>query len=528
MKSARNDYPFGKSKSFFAVLLIVYLFVSSCSDVQTSKHLPRSVPESEGVSSEQVLKFFEAADTSEHEFHSVMVVRHGKVIAEGWWSPYVPPLRHTLYSVSKSFTSTAVGFAISEGLMSVDDKVVSFFPEFLPDKASEYLSELKVKHLLTMSVGQRPEPTFNVISQDSNWVKAFLAVPIVDEPGTKFLYNSLGSYMLSAIVQKVTGEKVIDYLQTRLFDPLGIKGADWEVCPRGINTGGWGLRLKTEDLAKFGQLYLNKGKWNGKQVLPVGWAEEATTAHIQQHPEMSQEERDKSDWRQGYGYQFWRSRHNAFRADGAYGQYIINLPELDAVIAITAETHDLQGELNLVWNHLLPAFKESKLPFDEAAVRKLEAKLVSLELPVPVDSVKSNESSDISGKTFLLNKNDIDFNSISFVFDGDTCNVRIATPDKNYDLKFGSGFRMYGQTTKMGPSLVYAALAHYEGLPENEIVAGSYSWTKENKLQLELRYVESPHTELITCTFDENKIKLKSFHSLWNKVVYTINGELKE
>ncbi len=528
MKSARYVYTFTRSQSLIAVIFILYLLISSCSDVQTTKRLPRSVPESEGVSSELVLKFFEAADTSKHEFHSVMVVRHGKVIAEGWWSPYVPQLRHTLYSVSKSFTSTAVGFAISEGLMSAEDQVISFFPEFLPDTVSEYLSELKVKHLLTMSVGQRPEPTFNVISQDSHWVKAFLAVPIVDKPGTKFLYNSLGSYILSAIVQKVTGKRVVDYLRPRLFDPLGIVAADWEVCPKGISTGGWGLRLKTEDLAKFGLLYLNKGKWNGKQVLPVGWAEDATAAHIQQHPEMSQEERDKSDWRQGYGYQFWRSRQNAYRADGAYGQFIIDLPELDAVVAITAETQDMQDELNLVWDFLLPAFQERELQFDETAVRKLEAKLVSLELPVPVDSAKSNVASDVDGKTYLFDKNDMDFNSVSFVFDRDTCSVRIVTPDINYDLRFGSGFRMYGQTARMGPSLVYAALAHFEGLPANEIVAGSYSWTNENKLQLELRYVESPHTEILTCIFDDNKITLESFHSLWNKVVYSVNGELKE
>ena len=188
-------------------------------------------------------------------------------------------------------------------------------------------------------------------------MKKFLSIPIINEPGSKFLYNSLATYMLSAIVQKVTGEKVVDYLTPRLFEPLGIQGMDWEVDPMGINTGGWGLRVKTEDLAKFGQLYLQKGMWNGKQIIPADWIEEATTAKIMQDPDAPQSRKDSSDWLQGYCYQFWRCRNNAYRGDGAYGQFIIVMPEKDAVVAITAETSDMQDEINLVWKFLLPAFE---------------------------------------------------------------------------------------------------------------------------------------------------------------------------
>ena len=208
-----------------------------------------------------------------------------------------------------------------------------------------------------MSAGQEPDPTFKIVSSDSNWVKAFLTTQVVHDPGTKFLYNTLATYMLSAIVQKATGEKVIDFLKPRLFQTLAIEGMDWEVDPRGINTGGWGLRLKTEDMAKFGQLFLQKGKWNGKQILPAEWVEEATTKKIDQNPDASQAARDSSEWLQGYCYQMWRCRHNAFRADGAYGQYIIVMPDQNAVIAITAETTDMQDEINLVWKYLLPAIK---------------------------------------------------------------------------------------------------------------------------------------------------------------------------
>ena len=226
-----------KRSSIAVILLFLLLF--SCTTPEIKNTLPISVPEAEGVSSRGIITFLDSAVKSQNEFHSFMFLRHGKVIAEGWWNPYRPDLKHTLYSTSKSFTSTAVGFAVSEKKLNVNDKVISFFPEFLPDSISPYLAELKVKDLLSMSVGHDPDPTFYIVSRDSNWVKSFLALPIKNEPGSKFLYNTLATYTLSAIVQKVTNEKVIDYLTPRLFNPLGIKGIDWETDLRGINTGGW-------------------------------------------------------------------------------------------------------------------------------------------------------------------------------------------------------------------------------------------------------------------------------------------------
>ena len=180
--------------------------------------------------------------------------------------------------------------------------------------------------------------------------------------------------MLSAIVQTVTGQKILDYLQPRLFEPLGIQGETWETCPRGINVGGWGLSIQTEGLAKFGQLYLQKGAWQGRQLLPAQWVEEATTFKIQQPlPAKPSRPNDQNDWLQGYCYQFWRCRHNAFRGDGAFGQFMIVMPEQDAVVAITAEVSDMQGELDLVWQHLLPAMKQQPLPRDPHSEAQLAA-----------------------------------------------------------------------------------------------------------------------------------------------------------
>jgi CubicO group peptidase (beta-lactamase class C family) len=440
-----------------------------------------------------------------------MFLRHGKVIAEGWWNPYKPELKHTLYSTSKSFTATAVGFAVSEKRLSVNDKVISFFPEALPDTVSPFLSDMKVKDLLSMSAGQDPDPTFKTVVNDSNWVKTFLAVPVVHEPGTKFLYNTLATYMLSAIIQKVTGEKVIDFLKPRLFDPLAIEGMDWEVDPHGINCGGWGLRLKTEDMAKFGQLFLQKGKWNGKQVLPASWIEEATTLKIYQAPDAPQSKKDSSDWMQGYCYQMWRCRHNCFRADGAYGQYIIVIPDQDAVIAITAETGDMQDEINLIWEYLLPAINTAKLAENTALSSNLKQKLSSLALPLPVAGNGSVAASQISGKTFALEPNDRHLETMSLQFDS-MCHLSMMIDSVRYNFSLGSGQWITGETTLHGPNLLLLAKAHFVGLPPAK-VAGSFSWKDENTLELVLRYIESPHTETITCKFDKNKILVTIHYS---------------
>src|SRR5438105_4934099 len=401
-----------RKQTIFLFLLLVF---SAAAPAQNSQMLPRSTPEAEGVSSNGIINFLDAAAKSKTEFHSFMLLRHGKVIAEGWWDPYRADLKHTLYSCSKSFTATAVGFAVNEGKLSLSDKVISFFPKDLPDTVSRFLSELTVKDVLIMSDGQEPDPTGAVGTKYTNWVKGFLSTPILHEPGSVFLYNSLGTYMLSAIVQKVTGQKIIDYLKPRLFEPLGITGTDWETDMQGINTGGWGLRLKTEDMAKFAQLFLQKGKWNGKQVLPVSWVEEASTAKIMQDPNAPQSRKDSSDWLQGYCYQMWRCRHNAFRGDGAFGQFMIVMPEQDAALAITAETSNMQEEINLVWDYLLPSFKDGTLAADAAALSNLRQRLNALTLPPPQKN-KEPLAAAITGKTFTPASNALHLQNVSFNF----------------------------------------------------------------------------------------------------------------
>ena len=212
-----------------------------------------------------------------------------------------------------------------------------------------------------MNCGHETEPQVRNDTTET-WTKAFLAHPVTKTPGSWYCYNSIGTYMLSAIVQKVTGEKIVDYLTPRLFEPLGIAKPQWDESPQHINCGGWGLFIKTEDMAKFGQLFLNKGVWNGKQLISSEWVEEASKYQVPSVPAGTRPDEveakglteENCAWLWGYGYQMWRCPENSYRADGARGQYIIVCPDKNAVIAVTADSPDLQAELSNIYKYLFP------------------------------------------------------------------------------------------------------------------------------------------------------------------------------
>ncbi len=514
------------AKFISPVPFLICILSSLTSFSQSGSSLPRSTPEAEGVVSSGITGFLDAAARSNNEFHSIMILRHGKVIAEGWWSPYRSDLKHTLYSTSKTFTSTAIGFAVSENKLKLTDKVISFFPNELPDSISPNLAALTIKDVLMMSDGMDPDPSA-LAGTSKNWVKAFLSVPVRNKPGTVFLYNSLGSFMLSAILQKATSQKLVDYLKPRLFDPLGISGMDWEENMMSQNTGGWGLRIKTEDMAKLGQLYLQKGNWNGNQILPASWIEEASSMKIIQHPDLPQAKKDSSDWEQGYGYQIWRCRHQAYRADGAFGQYIIVLPELDAVVAIQSETKDMQDELNLVWKYLLPSFKKGKLPADLKSQNILNGKLSSLQLPAAAGSFTAYSAHKQTDKYFVLEPNENNITSVTLDMKDSICHLVLNTGSDTYNLFYGAGRWKTGQTNKPGPSLVSSAKENWAILSPYK-VAGNFYWKDDNTLILQLRYIESPHTEITSFYFNGNKLSIdieKSFD--FGSKKSTMQGVLK-
>jgi CubicO group peptidase (beta-lactamase class C family) len=370
MNSTNSRSPkFAICNLHFSICNLPVLLALSLPCSASTLSLPRSTPEEQGVSSADIRAYVETADQKVNTMHSFMLVRHGHVVAEGWWKPEAADKPHVMHSLSKSFTSTAVGLAVADGKLSIDDPVLKFFPEECPANPSDKLKMMRVRDLLTMTCGHEVEMKFNT---NTPWVQAFLAHPVAFKPGTHFQYNTPGSYMLSAIVTKVTGQTVLDYLKPRLFEPLGIENPEWSSSPQGISAGGFGLKIRTEDIAKFGLLYLQKGKWNGKQLIPAAWVEQATSKQVSNGSDPTK------DWDQGYCFQFWRCRHNAFRGDGKDGQFCIVMPDQDAVVAITADTRDMQAELNIVWDKLLPAFHPKRLKANREEQAKLKEALASL------------------------------------------------------------------------------------------------------------------------------------------------------
>jgi CubicO group peptidase (beta-lactamase class C family) len=467
----------------------------------TPADLPRTTPEAQGIASTAILAFVEAVERQIHDLHSVMLLRHGSVVAEGWWSPYGREHPHMLFSVSKSFTSAAVGLALAEGRFSIDDPVLSFFPDETPADVSEFLAALRVRHLLTMSTGHAVDTWATMLDRpDGNWIKGFLDVPVRYAPGSHFLYNTGATYMLAAIVQKTTGMKLVDYLEPRLFAPLGITNASWEESPQGIAAGGVGLSLKTEDIARFGQLYLQKGAWQGRQLLPEAWIAEATRV------QMANGEDPESDWAQGYGYQFWRCRHNAYRGDGVFGQYCIVMPEQDAVLAITGgiDVLDARQPLNLVWDILLPAMHPAPLPDNAAAQEKLANKLSGLTLRPVEGEASSPIMAAISGQTYAVDANGLGIETIRLNFSAAGCTVTFKTAAGEETIPCGYGAWQRGQTR------LFNEAASLDPIP----AAASGAWTAEDNFTMVVRLYETPFAHQLV------------FHVLGDEMMVEVGGSI--
>ncbi len=482
-----------KNSELREILLLLIQNIRFCQSQEitmpATTALPRSTPEAQGIPSAAITRFVEAVEANISELHSFVLLRHGSVVAEGWWAPYRPELPHMLFSLSKSFTSSAIGLAAAENLLSLDDPVISFFPDELPAQVSANLAAMQVRHLLSMSTGHA-EDTLPAVQRGETavWTTAFLACPVEFQPGTHFVYNSGATYMLSAILQKVAGQKLLDYLQPRLMQPLGIEGAAWEVSPQGINTGGWGLSIRTEDIARFAQLYLQKGKWNGAQLLPEAWVEEATSKKI------SNGDDPNSDWSQGYAYQFWRCRHGAYRGDGAFGQYAVVMPAQDAALAITSGVADMQSVLNLVWEHLLPAMSDAPLPENSTDHAALTTRLESLALP-PVQGSPTPPAAYASEQSYALGSNPLGIESIAIAFEDATPTLTAKTPFGDLEVKIGQGVWQEGVVQLPFMATRYAV---------------SGAWTGDDTYTIRLRFTETPFYFTIISRFSGNTVQINA------------------
>ncbi|HKV42635.1 MAG TPA: serine hydrolase domain-containing protein [Blastocatellia bacterium] len=435
--------------------------------------------------------------------NSFVLVRHGHVVSEGWWAPYDAETPHILFSLSKSFTSTAVGLAISEGKLSLDDEVLKFFPEDAPADPSPNLKAMRVRDLLRMVDGNQTEAQLrDAATKNEPWTRIFLAHPVPFKPGTHFLYNSPGTYMLSAIVQKVTGMTVLDYLRPRLFEPLGFKDPTWVTSPQGIDAGAYGLMIRTGEIARFGQLYLQKGMWEGRQLIPRAWVEEATARQT------SNGSAPTSDWDQGYGYQFWRCRHNLYRGDGAFGQYCIVMPDQDAVVAITSGVRDMQAVMNLVWDKLLPAMKAKPLPENAAALGKLRARLASLSVRLPAGQPSSPSAAKVSGKWYEFQGANRGIEAVELDLNSESpaLIVRTAGGEKRTAIGLGSWAKSRGGFSNGIDQLL--------SVPAEPLLAASGAWTSDDVFTVKIVAYETPFYSTLNFRFEGDRLQFDSEHNV--------------
>ncbi|MBS1607056.1 MAG: serine hydrolase [Bacteroidetes bacterium] len=512
-------------------------------DLWGGERFRRATPESQGVASRSIREFVAAANASGISWHSFMLLRHGQVVAEGWWKPYEPEFVHSLYSLSKSFTSTAIGLLVKEGKLDIHSKVVSFFPDDLPAAVSDNLGQVTVRSLLTMNTGHAEDTMPKMRASSDTWVRAYLAQPVGYAPGTHFLYNTGNTYMLGAILHKVTGQTLEDYLRPRLFQPLGFTGYDWEVSPQGLNTAGYGLRLKTEDIAKLGQLYLQKGRWKGNTILTGSWVDEATS-------KQTESQVNNGDWSQGYGYQWWRCTHGFYRGDGAYGQYCIVMPQYDAVMVVTSQTPDMQKSMNIIWDHIPGGMREGELPENGVEHAALKRELSMLELPVVKGGgskgggskgegskgggvkeegakeegakgggkaistgggavVSTSGGNAIStGGAWVIAANEFGINQLEFDLSDKGCVLNVLKGGRRTKLQFG-----WEKWVLNGPREAYV-FGTADLVPMPSRVAGTATWIDEHTLRLNLRFVEAIFGDAITCRFEENGLKVEFLNSV--------------
>jgi hypothetical protein len=502
MTTSRRD--FIKRSSATALTLGLLPIISRAGNfwpVENAGSFVRMSPESQGVSSAAISKFISAANASGLNWHSFMLLRHGNVIAEGWWKPFDQQYKHTLYSLSKSFTSTAIGILVKEGKIKVEDQVISFFPDELPAVVSENLRLMTIKHMLTMNTGHAEDTTPKMREGSSTWTKTFLSLPVEHAPGSHFLYNSGATYMLGAIVKKISGQDLETFLTPRLFAPLQITDHDWEKSPDGLNVAGWGLRLKTEDIAKIGQLYLQKGKWNGKEILTEAWVNDASSAQT------TSNEGD-SDWSQGYGYQFWRCKPGFYRGDGAFGQYCVVMPQHDAVLVVTSESWDMQKQMTIMWETLVPAMQHSSLLENENDLRKLKSDIMALALPVTKGSASSPVSKKYNNAKLKFDTNEFKVAGIQFKFSADGCTLVVDSPTGKLSIQ--SGWEKW-VTNKQ--TIVYPfAVGNRNPMPSK--ISATSTWINDNTLQIDLKFVEAMHNDKITFVLDGDKASVSFLNSV--------------
>ncbi len=473
-------------KRFLFSLLISLFAIAAAAQIN---ELPRCAPEDQGVPSKALIELFDSLHAMPGtDIHSMIVMRHGKVVGEFYPAPFGPEYQHTQYSSSKTLVSMAVGIAIDENRLRLEDRVATFFIDCLPDTISPRLADMTVRDLLTMTSGIKPD--WAMRSRGTEWIRTFLSKEVINEPGEVFAYDSMVTYMLSAIVQKVTGKKTLEYLQEKLFDHMNITKVNWEESPEGVNTGGWGLHIQSESLAKVGQMWLQGGVWEGKPLISKEWI-----------GQMSAKQADGGDY--GYGFQTWQCAYpTAVRADGALGQYVIVVPEKDVVIVLTeASFTNGKPQRGLIWNKFLPALSDEPLPAS-ADYEILKKKVSEYQLELPAGKASSNAIKKVEGKKFSIGKNRYDWSEVSFS-KGESGLMMTITKTDGTSYSQPLGYKNWCTESIDGlPPYSINPIDWHVGLEGPFYAAGAYGWEK-SLLNVNLHYVNWVSSLYMTWDFSK-------------------------
>lgn len=443
-----------------------------------------------GISKVNMQQFEDNLVRLDINIRGYMLLRHGKVISEKVWQPYDESDKVWVYSLSKSFTSTAVGIAVDDGLVKVTDKIVSFFPDKCPENPSDFLMDMSIHDLLCMSTGHLAEPEGDVFS---DFIKGFMEYPVDKKPGTHFVYNSIATYVLSAIVEKVTGKSLIDFLGERLFEPLECDDVFWDRSPAGIVCGGWGLMIRLEDLAKLGQLYLDKGIYKGKRIISESWVSEATKLQS----DNSNRPDEPIDWCQGYGYQFWMCRHGGFRGDGAFGQYIIVMPEQDMVLALMSEANKMAPVIDSVWKYILE----------------------------DCDNINSDIEYSINNKKYILEKNSMGIGCATINFNHRNLIVELEYSGEKVAIEAGRGHWHESKTEIPFGYISAVPMMYYHNRPK--AVSSSFHWVKPNILEIDIVFRETPHRDKVRFVFGGKHLAMTITKSAVSPFKERITEEIK-
>ncbi len=480
------------------------------------KRFFRVSPESVGIPSQSVERLLDFLESGVTEPHGLMILRHGNICAEGWWNPYAPGIPHDCRSLSKTFAGTAVGLAVTDGVLSLDDRVVDFFPEFAPPIVSERLSRLKVRHLLSMTVGMEYESLFG-----ENWIQHFLEVPVVYEPGSMFMYNSKGTSICCAIIRKVTGLSVLDYLDQRLYQKIGIRGTNqkWMKLPGDIEMGGGSLFATTEDVLRLMKLYLDGGVWEGKTILSLEFVRLATTAQVDNSKSSDPKYLRKKEQTCGYGYQMWMcSPEGVYRADGAQGQLGIVFSHQDMVVAMHQNCDDSEIVQRYLYEEFLPTLVDSPLPPNPEGEEHLRRRMERLCLPRVPFSPESPWQYKVQGREYCVKKGRFTFfrrfenhGSWKTVTEGIE-NFSFQFLPRECAISFWENRNPHQVIVALDGSLRWNILPSREHFMEEALFSGA--WIQEDTFEVRARWVECTRERTVQFRFvSEWEVEISCFLS---------------